>query len=107
MVSGSNSYMRLRDENNANQATWEYTANEVRLYNNNAEDLWFGVNASKVLEIDGSSKEVSTSNNLRVNGDLFINSHIRPTDGILTVFNNDSGSWGRVNCMGTQSRRLV
>ena len=103
MVSGSNSYMRLRDENNASQATWEYTANEVRLYNNNAEDLWFGVNASKKLEINGSDGMVVSHSHHKFYNDIRTTiGRIRSyaSSGALTIMNGDSGSWGVVNTRG-------
>ena len=103
MVSGSNSYMRLRDENNANQSTWEYTANEVRFYNNNAEDLWFGVNASKKLEINGSDGMVVSHSHHKFYNDIRTTiGRVRSyaSNGAFTIMNADSGSWGVVQSRG-------
>jgi len=33
-------------------------------------------------------------------GDIYTSGHIRPTDGVLTLYDNTSGSWGRLSAQG-------
>ena len=81
---------------NTSQA-WQQVYHSGNFTNNSANwDSAYTYSQTNRLPLTGGT----LSGNLTINADIYTSGHIRPTDGVLTIFNNTSGSWGTINSLG-------